>query len=70
MNPFEYDVCVIGGAGHVGLGPLQIAPRFLPYTTRERFRSSAFLFAAYLRLPLLWRFFGKQALVVAEKPAP
>jgi SAM-dependent methyltransferase len=39
--------------------------RFLPYTMAERQPPLIFL-SIYLRFPMLWRFFGKQFLVVAE----
>ena len=38
--------------------------RFLPYTTKGRLPTSALLVRWYLRLPLLWRLFGKQTLYV------
>jgi SAM-dependent methyltransferase len=41
-------------------------PRFLPYTTRSRLPMSPWLVRLYLRLPVFWRFFGKQAFVVAS----
>lgn len=37
--------------------------RFLPYSFRSRLPASRRLAATYLRLPALWRFFGKQFLV-------
>ena len=42
-------------------------PRFLPYTTKSRLPKASVLVRWYLRLPVLWRLFGKQALIVAEK---
>jgi SAM-dependent methyltransferase len=51
----------------------RVWPRFLPYTMAGRGRTaiSGALFAAslrvYLRLPFVWRFFGRQFLIVAEK---
>jgi SAM-dependent methyltransferase len=41
--------------------------RFLPYTTKSRLSNFYQLTPIYLRLPLAWRFFGKQAFLVAEK---
>lgn len=43
-------------------------PRFLPYTTRSRMPQHPLLVRAYLRLPIAFRIFGKQAWVVAIKP--
>jgi SAM-dependent methyltransferase len=45
-----------------------IVPRFLPYTTRSRLPQAPALVALYLKLPLAWRIFGKQFLVVGRKP--
>ena len=42
-----------------------IIPRFLPYTTKSRLPRALWLVKLYLRVPLLWRLFGKQTLVVA-----
>jgi SAM-dependent methyltransferase len=42
-------------------------PRFLPYTMSETRQHPTILLSIYLRLPFLWRFFGKQFLVVAVK---
>lgn len=46
-----------------------IVPRFLPYTTRSALPRSPALIALYLKLPLAWRIFGKQFLVVGRKPS-
>jgi SAM-dependent methyltransferase len=42
--------------------------RFLPYTMVRRRERPLSLVRAYLRLPFVWRWFGHQFLVVAEKP--
>lgn len=52
----------------VRLEPVEVRPRFLPYTTKSRFPQHAWLVRLYLRLPLAQRLFGKQAWVVAIKP--
>ncbi|MDQ3001597.1 MAG: class I SAM-dependent methyltransferase [Fibrobacterota bacterium] len=52
-----------------GFEPIKVIPAFLPYTTKSRLPQWGFLVHLYLAVPLLWRFFGKQALVVAEKRA-
>lgn len=54
----------------------KVIPRFLPYTAKSKIghlvRSDrmAWLVKWYLRLPLLWKFFGGQTFVVAQKPMP
>jgi len=48
----------------------RVVERFLPYTMSERARPSPLLFVElYLRIPFVWRFFGKQFLVVVKKSA-
>jgi SAM-dependent methyltransferase len=42
-------------------------PRFLPYTMVNRRPVPMALVSLYLKLPLLWRFFGKQFLVIGRK---
>lgn len=46
-----------------------VLPRFLPYTTKSRLPQASFLIEAYLRLPLIWKIFGKQMFIVAKKEA-
>lgn len=42
-------------------------PRFLPYTMSSGNNPYLFFVKLYLRVPLLWRFFGKQFLITAVK---
>lgn len=42
-------------------------PRFLPYTTQSKYPKAPFFVKLYLRVPLAWRFLGKQFLVRARK---
>jgi len=41
--------------------------RFLPYTTKSRLPKAPALVKAYLRLPPLWRVFGRQSFILARK---
>ncbi|MDQ4145942.1 MAG: class I SAM-dependent methyltransferase [Actinomycetota bacterium] len=51
-----------------GFVPREVVPRFLPYTVKDRrIPHSLPLVRAYLRLRPLWRIFGRQMLVVAER---
>jgi SAM-dependent methyltransferase len=51
--------------------PLKVIPRFLPYTVKKtRLPRSVLLLRVYLRVPLLWRIFGRQMLIVAEADRP
>jgi SAM-dependent methyltransferase len=51
----------------VGLTPIELRTRFLPYTTKSRFPQHRLLIKAYVRLrPLQW-LLGKQTWVVAVK---
>ncbi len=49
---FTVDVCI---------------PRFLPYSMSQRKKPNLMLVSLYLRLPMLWPFFGKQFLVIGRK---
>jgi SAM-dependent methyltransferase len=42
-------------------------PRLLPYSMSEGRQVPLQLVSAYLKLPLAWRFFGKQFVVIAER---
>jgi SAM-dependent methyltransferase len=52
-----------------GFDIVAVHPRFLPYTFTGRLPSHPLLVRAYLRLPIAWRVFGKQFLVIAERTA-
>lgn len=52
-----------------GFRPRVILPRFLPFTLVGAPRYPLAFLRAYLAAPILWRFFGHQFLLVAEKPA-
>jgi hypothetical protein len=41
--------------------------RFLPYTMVNRRRFPSILVSLYLKLPIMWKLFGKQFLVVGRK---
>ena len=44
-------------------------PQYLPFSFRERnLPGLGFLSSVYLKIPLAWKFMGKQFLVIAEKP--
>jgi SAM-dependent methyltransferase len=53
----------------VGLRPVKVVARFLPFSTKSRLPSSAALVRAYLAFPPAWWLMGKQTLYVAE-PQP
>ena len=57
------------GLMQAGYTVTTVIPRFLPYTMNSAAPTYDFLVRPYLRLQFLWRFFGKQFLVVAEKPS-
>jgi len=52
-----------------GFEPTRSIPRFLPYSFGGALPASEGLTSLYLKLPLAWRFFGRQFLVFAERPA-
>ena len=62
----------VGVAEHVyaaGFDVTTVTPRFLPYSFRGLLPPSPRLTRTYLRMPVLWRLFGKQFLEIARKPA-
>ena len=42
-------------------------PRFVPYTTKSKHPRFLFLIKMYLKMPFLYRIFGKQLFIVAKK---
>lgn len=46
----------------------QALPKFLPYTMSQGFQPPIWTLRLYLKLPLAWRFFGRQFLVLGRKP--
>ncbi len=50
-----------------GLLPEKVIKKFLPYTMVGGVKTPVWILRYYLRRPLLWRFFGKQFLVIAVK---
>jgi SAM-dependent methyltransferase len=56
------------GGKLAGFTPEQVTARFLPYSMSQGFRPPIVLMSWYLRLPFLWRWFGKQFLLVLRKP--
>ena len=51
-----------------GFARIRTIPRTLPFSFRSAFPAAPCLVRLYLRLPILWRFFGKQYFVRAERP--
>ena len=50
-----------------GLRPVEVIPRFLPFTTHSRFPKSTLLLRLYLKVRPAWLLLGQQSLIVAEK---
>mgnify|MGYP001821062664 CR=1 FL=1 len=46
----------------------QCIDRFLPYTTKGSLPTHPWLVALYLKIPLAWKFLGKQFFIVASRP--
>lgn len=57
---------LVEAAETAGFRVERLIPRFLPYTTKGRLPKWPWLVRSYLRLPLAWRLFGKQTLLVAR----
>lgn len=51
-----------------GFSIVRKTDRFLPYSMSGGSNPPLFAVRLYLKLPFVWRFFGKQFLVIAEKP--
>jgi dolichol-phosphate mannosyltransferase len=49
------------------LSVIECHDQFLPFTTKSRLSAFYWAVPLYLRLPFLWRLFGKQCFIVAEK---
>ncbi len=47
----------------------QVVARFLPFTTKSRLPQHPWLVRLYLYMPIAWRVFGRQFLIVGRKPA-
>lgn len=60
-------VSLAEGLSVAGFGVRTVIDRFLPYTMNNSKPTYDFLIRSYLALPLFWRFFGKQFLVVGVK---
>lgn len=52
-----------------GFAPVEVIPRFLPFSTKSALPKSLLLVRLYLALPIVWRFLGAQAFVVAHPNA-
>jgi len=50
-----------------GFEIIELRPRFLPYTTKNKLPKSLSMLKLYLRLPILHRLFGGQAFAFAKK---
>lgn len=50
-----------------GFEMARVVDRFLPYTTQSKLPHAPWLVRLYLRVPVSWRFLGKQFLIVARK---
>lgn len=60
------DRTVVEGLEAAGYRIERSIDRFLPFTMNNRSPTAGFLIRAYLSMPLAWRFFGRQFLIVAR----
>lgn len=44
---------------------VQCVPRFLPYSMTQGFTPPLIFLKTYLKMPLFWKYFGKQFLIMA-----
>lgn len=61
-------VAVVEHLYAAGFEVTTVIPRFLPYSFNGQLRPSPLLTRIYLRVPALWRVFGKQFLVLGVRP--
>jgi len=61
------DQSLVEGASLCGFTPEQVFPASLPYSMSTGFQPPLWTTRIYLALPFLWRFFGKQFLVILRK---
>ena len=59
---------LVEALGTLAVRPVKVVGRFLPYTTKTRLPQAPWIVRLYLRMPPLWLLFGRQSLVIAEKP--
>ena len=50
-----------------GFSIIKVIPQFLPVSFRGKLPINKFIVRTYLSIPLLWKLFGKQFLIIAEK---
>ena len=55
------------GLESAGFELIKVVDRFLPFTSKSRLPKAAWLVQLYLSLPVAWKLFGHQMLIVAEK---
>lgn len=51
----------------IGFKKVKIYPKFMPYTTKSRFPKADFLIKLYLKMPIAFKIFGKQFLIIMQK---
>jgi SAM-dependent methyltransferase len=61
------DKSLVEALASEGFSIEQILPKFLPYTTKSRVPKMPFLIKLYLKLPIIWKIFGRQMFIVAKK---
>ncbi len=62
------DRSLVEALTHLGYEVTESIPRFLPYTMSRGRPAPIWAVRLYLRLPIVWRLFGRQFLIVARKP--
>lgn len=50
-----------------GFEIVKVIDRFLPFSTKSKLPKNSFLIKLYLKLPFLWKIFGKQFFIMAKK---
>ena len=58
---------LVEALGLAELTPVEVRPRFLPFTTKSRLPQHPLLVWLYLKLPLAHRLLGQQSWIVAAR---
>lgn len=62
------DRSVVEGLKLTGFEIEKVIPKFVPNTTKDSLPKNLLLLKIYLKIPLLFRIFGRQMFIIARKP--
>ena len=68
ITPLD-DRAIVELLRSLGYQIIEVKPKFLPYTTKSKLPQGMNFVKIYLRIPFLWKIFGKQMFIVAKRDA-